>query len=56
LDRELSEALEVPGRSESLHDPLSPPRWLMRILGAIVEPLVLALLEFHPHFRARSGV
>jgi hypothetical protein len=50
------EALEVPGRFEPLHDPLSSPRWLMRILGAIVEPLVLTMFEFHPHFRARSAV
>ena len=28
----------------------------MRILGALVEPLVLAMFEFHLHFRARGTV
>ena len=35
------EALKLADGFEPLHDPLSSPGWLMLILGAIVEPLVL---------------
>jgi len=35
---------------------ISSPRWLIRILGAIVKSLVLPMFESHPHFPARSAV
>jgi hypothetical protein len=54
MDRD--EALQLPRRFEPLHDPLSPPRWPMRILRAIVEPFMLAMLERHAHGHARRAV
>ena len=38
------------------HDPLSPPRRLMRILCPIVQALMLAMLNVKLHFPARRGV
>ena len=54
MDRD--EALQLPRRFEPLHDPLSPPRWLMGIFGSIIESLMLAMLELHAHVRARGAV
>ena len=50
------EALKMAGGFEPLHDPLSSPGWLMLILGAIVEPLVLTMLEFHAHVLACRAI
>src|SRR5271165_942165 len=50
------EPLKVSGGFETLHDPLSPPRWQMRILGPVVEAFVLAMLEGHSHPRAGGGI
>jgi len=44
------------GGLEPLHDPLSPARRLMRILGPIVEPFVLAVLGREPQAPARCTV
>ena len=50
------EALKMAGGFEPLHDPLSSPGWLMLILGAIVEPLVLTMLEFHADVLAYRAI
>jgi len=50
------EALRLTSRLEALHDPLSPPCRLMRILCPIVQTLVLAMLEAKFHFPSRGGV
>jgi hypothetical protein len=39
------EALEMSLRLEALHDPLSPPDWLMGILRPIVQALVGAMID-----------
>jgi len=39
------EALSVPGRLEALHLPLSPSRRLVRVLGPVVQSLVLPVLD-----------
>jgi hypothetical protein len=44
------EALGLPGRLEALHDALSSPRWLVRILRPIVEPLVLTVFDSRHDF------
>jgi len=49
MGHESRRSVEDAGGFEPLHDPLSSPGWLMLILGAIVEPLVLTMLEFHAH-------
>jgi hypothetical protein len=50
------EALEMASGFELFHDPLPSPGRLMRILGAIVEALVLSMLEVHAHAGARSAI
>jgi len=50
------EALKLADGFEPLHDPLSSRGWLMLILGAIVEPLVLTMLEFHAHVLACRAI
>ena len=50
------EAQYVTGGFEPLHDPLTPPRRLMRILRPIVEPFVLAMLDREPGTPARSAI
>jgi len=48
--------LSLTGRFETLHDPLAPPRRLMRILSPIVESSVLAMFDEKAHLRPRSAV
>ncbi len=45
----LGEALGVAWRLKPPHRPLALPRWLMRILSAIVEIAVLAMLDAGQH-------
>ena len=42
---DIHEPLQVPGRSKSLHHPLSPPERQMRILRSIVLPLMRAVID-----------
>src|SRR5712664_2020316 len=44
------------GGFEPLHDPLSSPRRLMRILRSIIEPLVLAVLDREPEALASCAI
>ena len=46
------EFLDLPWRFEPLHDPLSSPRRLVRILGPIVQPFVLAVFHVQASLRA----
>ena len=48
--------LHLPWRFEPLHDPLSSPRRLMRILRSIVQPLVLAMFDTKAHVLARYAI
>jgi len=50
------EFLDLPWRFEPLHDPLSSPRRLMRILRPIVQPFVLAVFHVQAHVLARCAV
>ncbi len=43
------EALGLLGRLKAAHRPFSLARWLMRVLGPIVQPLVLAVLGAGQH-------
>jgi len=48
--------LQVPGRSKTLHYPLSAPEREMRIFRLIVEPLVRTVLAFWHDLTSGSGV
>ena len=50
------EFLDLPWRFVPLHDPLSSPRRLMRILRPIVQPFVLAVLQVQAHVLARCAI
>jgi len=50
------EFLDLPWRFEPLHDPLSSPRRLMRILRPIVQPFVLAVFHVQAHVLARCAI
>ena len=48
--------LRLSGRFELLHDPLPPSCWLMRILGPIIQSLVLSMLDLEAHLGSCSSV
>ena len=48
--------LRLADRFETLHDPLAPPRRLMRILSAIVQSFMLAMFDAKAHLRSRSPI
>jgi len=50
------EPLHVTRRFEAFHNPLAPPRRLVGVLGPIVQPLVLAMLDPKVHLRFRGSV
>lgn len=50
------EPLDLSRRFESLHDLLASPRRLMGILGSIVQPLMLAMLDTQAHVFARRAI
>ena len=51
--------LGLPGQFESLHDPFASSCWLMRVLRAVVQALVLAMFDSEdpssPGQRRRNG-
>src|ERR1700674_5621814 len=50
------EALNLPRRLEPLHDPLSSARRLMGVFGAVIEALVLPMLDPGHDLPLGSGV
>lgn len=50
------ELLPLACRFEATHDLLPNPRWLMRILGPVVQSLVLSMFKAQAHIIVRRGI